>query len=154
METECLGAKPQTDQAEHLEEINLNVVIRSNGQKRYFNSSLKEEAMKQKTFYEKSWGDSTQNHIRGPYTNVNTPYDPYLDNRNGKTSNNYDVQEEEEQHEEGQCDLFEDPTQKLLVCKIRRFEMIKYSFGQEEEYVAVKEYEYDDLKNKDACQAY
>ncbi|GJZ39848.1 hypothetical protein Tco_0586411 [Tanacetum coccineum] len=35
--TECLGAKPQTDQAEHLEEINLNVVIRSNGQKRYFN---------------------------------------------------------------------------------------------------------------------
>ncbi|GJS55822.1 ribonuclease H-like domain-containing protein [Tanacetum coccineum] len=35
--TECLGTKPQTDQAEHLEEINLNVVIRSNGQKRYFN---------------------------------------------------------------------------------------------------------------------
>ncbi|GJT12649.1 hypothetical protein Tco_0859691 [Tanacetum coccineum] len=33
--TECLGTKPQTDQAEHLEEINLNVVIRSNGQKRY-----------------------------------------------------------------------------------------------------------------------
>ncbi|GJR63199.1 hypothetical protein Tco_1505361 [Tanacetum coccineum] len=30
--TECLGARPQTDQAEHLEEINLNVVIRSNGQ--------------------------------------------------------------------------------------------------------------------------
>ncbi|GJS77808.1 ribonuclease H-like domain-containing protein [Tanacetum coccineum] len=29
----------------------------------------------------------------------------YLDNRNGKTSNNYDVQEEEEQHEEGQSDL-------------------------------------------------
>ncbi|GJT29205.1 hypothetical protein Tco_0909480 [Tanacetum coccineum] len=34
--TECLGAKPQTDQAEHLEEINLNVVIRRNGQERYF----------------------------------------------------------------------------------------------------------------------
>ncbi|GJT55700.1 hypothetical protein Tco_0990754 [Tanacetum coccineum] len=33
--TKCLGTKPQTDQAEHLEEINLNVVIRSNGQKRY-----------------------------------------------------------------------------------------------------------------------
>ncbi|GKG01917.1 hypothetical protein Tco_0306622, partial [Tanacetum coccineum] len=30
--TECLGTKPQTDQAEHIEEINLNVVIRSNGQ--------------------------------------------------------------------------------------------------------------------------
>ncbi|GKA83558.1 hypothetical protein Tco_0805153 [Tanacetum coccineum] len=35
--SECLGTKPQTDQAEHLEEINLNVVIRSNGQKRHFN---------------------------------------------------------------------------------------------------------------------
>ncbi|GJT54712.1 putative ribonuclease H-like domain-containing protein [Tanacetum coccineum] len=32
--TECLGTKPQADKAEHLEEINQNVVIRSNGQKR------------------------------------------------------------------------------------------------------------------------
>ncbi|GJT79987.1 hypothetical protein Tco_1054329 [Tanacetum coccineum] len=31
---------PQTDQAEHLEEINLNVVIRSNGQKRYFSTLM------------------------------------------------------------------------------------------------------------------
>ncbi|GJT32220.1 uncharacterized protein Tco_0922639 [Tanacetum coccineum] len=38
--TECLGAKPQSDQAEHLEEINLNVVIRSNGQKRYFSTLM------------------------------------------------------------------------------------------------------------------
>ncbi|GJU31602.1 hypothetical protein Tco_1175191 [Tanacetum coccineum] len=38
--TECLGAKPQTNQAEHLEEINLNVVIRSNGQKRYFSTLM------------------------------------------------------------------------------------------------------------------
>ncbi|GJW89369.1 hypothetical protein Tco_0164709 [Tanacetum coccineum] len=38
--TECLVAKPQTDQAEHLEEINLNVVIRSNGQKRYFSTLM------------------------------------------------------------------------------------------------------------------
>ncbi|GJR37078.1 putative ribonuclease H-like domain-containing protein [Tanacetum coccineum] len=39
--TECLGTKPQTDQAEHFEEINQNVVIRSNGQKEYFSSLLK-----------------------------------------------------------------------------------------------------------------
>ncbi|GJT33990.1 hypothetical protein Tco_0924409 [Tanacetum coccineum] len=34
--------------------------------------------------------------------------------------------------------------------------MIKYSFGDDEEYVAVKEDEYDDLTNtsKDACRAY
>ncbi|GKC10997.1 hypothetical protein Tco_1007779 [Tanacetum coccineum] len=37
---ECLGAKPQTNQAKHLEEINLNVVIRSNGQKRYFSTLM------------------------------------------------------------------------------------------------------------------
>ncbi|GJZ37280.1 hypothetical protein Tco_0583471 [Tanacetum coccineum] len=61
---------------------------------------------------------------------------------------------EEEQHKEGRCGLFEDPAQKPPVCKIRRFEMKKYSFGQEEEYVAIKEYEYDDLTNEDACQAY
>ncbi|GJY38254.1 hypothetical protein Tco_0424618, partial [Tanacetum coccineum] len=66
------------------------------------------------------------------------------------------VQEKEEQHKEGRCDLFDDLAQELSVCKMRRFEMIKYSFGQEEEYVAVKEYEYNDLTrtNEDACHAY
>nr|GEZ03588.1 hypothetical protein [Tanacetum cinerariifolium] len=47
-------------------------------------------------------------------------------------------------------------TRELRVCNIRRLEMIKYSFGDDEEYVVVKEYEYDDLTstNKDACRAY
>ncbi|GJZ02304.1 hypothetical protein Tco_0520265 [Tanacetum coccineum] len=39
--TECLGTKPQTDKAEHLEEIKQNVVIRSNGQKRYFSTLIR-----------------------------------------------------------------------------------------------------------------
>ncbi|GJT52939.1 hypothetical protein Tco_0987993 [Tanacetum coccineum] len=39
--TECLGTKPQTDQAEHIEEIDQNVVIRSNGQKRYFSTLMR-----------------------------------------------------------------------------------------------------------------
>ncbi|GJU63082.1 hypothetical protein Tco_1244917 [Tanacetum coccineum] len=44
----------------------------------------------------------------------------------------------------------------LPVCNIRRFEMIKYSFGQDEEYVAIKEDEYDDFErtSKDAYRAY
>ncbi|GJY69014.1 hypothetical protein Tco_0471996 [Tanacetum coccineum] len=52
------------------------------------------------------------------------------------------------------CELFND--HRLPVCIIRRFEMIKYSFGDDEEYVSVKEDEYDDLTNisKDACGAY
>ncbi|GJV50922.1 putative ribonuclease H-like domain-containing protein [Tanacetum coccineum] len=34
--TECHGTKPRVDEAEHIEKINQNVVIRSNRQKRYF----------------------------------------------------------------------------------------------------------------------
>ncbi|GJZ17813.1 hypothetical protein Tco_0553936 [Tanacetum coccineum] len=44
----------------------------------------------------------------------------------------------------------------LPVCNIRRFKIIKYSFGQDEEYVVIKEGEYDDLArtSDDACRAY
>ncbi|GJT26219.1 ribonuclease H-like domain-containing protein [Tanacetum coccineum] len=38
--TEYLGTKPLFDKAKHLEEINLNVVIRSNGKKRYFSTLM------------------------------------------------------------------------------------------------------------------
>ncbi|GJW76194.1 hypothetical protein Tco_0137876 [Tanacetum coccineum] len=38
--SEYLGTKPQFDKVKHLEEINQNVVIRSNGQKRYFNIKI------------------------------------------------------------------------------------------------------------------
>ncbi|GJU80683.1 hypothetical protein Tco_1283048 [Tanacetum coccineum] len=36
----------------------------------------------------------------------------------------------------------------LPVCNIRRFKIIKYSFGQDEEYVVIKEGKYDDLAEK------
>ncbi|GJT91598.1 hypothetical protein Tco_1080443 [Tanacetum coccineum] len=44
----------------------------------------------------------------------------------------------------------------LLVCNIRRYMMIKYSFNNDEEYVAVKEDEYDDptITREEACRAY
>nr|GFB33215.1 hypothetical protein [Tanacetum cinerariifolium] len=44
----------------------------------------------------------------------------------------------------------------LPMCNVRKFEMIKYSFGQDKEYVAVKEDEYDDLArtSNDACRTY
>ncbi|GKE95697.1 hypothetical protein Tco_1580552, partial [Tanacetum coccineum] len=49
------------------------------------------------------------------------------------------------------CEIHE-PT----VWNIRRFEMIKYSFRQDEEYVAIKENEYDNLTrtSNDACRTY
>ncbi|GKC48008.1 hypothetical protein Tco_1065730 [Tanacetum coccineum] len=44
----------------------------------------------------------------------------------------------------------------LPMCNIRRYVMIKYSFNNDEKYVAVKEDEYDDLTitRAEACQAY
>ncbi|GJY59924.1 hypothetical protein Tco_0459816 [Tanacetum coccineum] len=70
-----------------------------------------------------------------------------------------DHDQEEREYENGhedkeRCELFDD--HKLSVCNIRRFEMIKYSFGDDEEYVAIKEDEYDDLTStsKDARRAY
>ncbi|GJT88157.1 hypothetical protein Tco_1069874 [Tanacetum coccineum] len=44
----------------------------------------------------------------------------------------------------------------LPVCNIRRYMMIKYSFNNDEEYVAVKEDEYDDptITKEEACRAY
>ncbi|GJU56557.1 hypothetical protein Tco_1230271 [Tanacetum coccineum] len=59
---------------------------------------------------------------------------------------NHDVAEKEELYE----------IHELSVCNIRRFEMIKYSFGQDEVYVAIKEDKYDDLArtSEDACRAY
>ncbi|GKA22603.1 hypothetical protein Tco_0708565 [Tanacetum coccineum] len=49
------------------------------------------------------------------------------------------------------CEIHEQP-----VCNIRKYMMIKYSFNDDEEYVAIKEDEYDDLimTRRDACQAY
>ncbi|GJS97820.1 putative reverse transcriptase domain-containing protein [Tanacetum coccineum] len=65
-----------------------------------------------------------------------------------------DVIDEVKQEDNERCELIDD--RESPICKVKRFEMIKYSFGQEEKYVAVKEYEYDDLfrTNDDACYAY
>ncbi|GJT04196.1 hypothetical protein Tco_0838658 [Tanacetum coccineum] len=145
--------------------------------------SLKEEALKQKAIYEKSWGDTSQsvinfcawlkrsfrnfheldyellvklqdywwkvndhecslfsdwrNHIQGPYANY---YKKFLD--------------KEEHEDKDKHGLFDN--QKRTVYNIRRFEMIKYSLGENEEYVSIKEHEYDDLTstNEDVCRTY
>ncbi|GJZ38736.1 hypothetical protein Tco_0585299 [Tanacetum coccineum] len=62
---------------------------------------------------------------------------------------------ENETHEEGH-ELCGIKTREVPVCQIKRYKMIKYSFNDEEEYVAVKEDEYDDLTitSEEACRAY
>ncbi|GJX95438.1 hypothetical protein Tco_0351236 [Tanacetum coccineum] len=62
---------------------------------------------------------------------------------------------ENETHEEGH-ELGGIKTREVPVCQIKRYKMIKYSFNDEEEYVAVKEDEYNDLTitSEEACRAY
>ncbi|GJY62462.1 hypothetical protein Tco_0463119 [Tanacetum coccineum] len=69
---------------------------------------------------------------------------------------NYDEGEyENETHEVGH-ELCGIKTREMPVCQIKRYKMIKYSFNDEEEYVDVKEDEYNDLtiKSEEACRAY
>ncbi|GJX42310.1 hypothetical protein Tco_0257300 [Tanacetum coccineum] len=60
-----------------------------------------------------------------------------------------------ETHEEGH-ELCSIKTREVQVCQIKRYNMIKYSFNDEEEYVAVKEDEYNNLTitSEEACRAY
>ncbi|GKE42038.1 hypothetical protein Tco_1469322 [Tanacetum coccineum] len=62
----------------------------------------------------------------------------------------YEINHEDNEREE-LCEVHE-----LPVCNVRRYIMIKYSFNNNEEYVAVKEDEYNDLTitRKETCQAY
>ncbi|GJR83680.1 hypothetical protein Tco_0154465 [Tanacetum coccineum] len=78
----------------------------------------------------------------------------YEQKRQWNTYTNYDdAYEINHEHNKSKelCEVHEQP-----MCNIRRYMMIKYSFNDDEEYVAVKEEEYDDLTvtRKEACRAY
>ncbi|GJT69879.1 putative reverse transcriptase domain-containing protein [Tanacetum coccineum] len=82
-----------------------------------------------------------------------------IDTNDGCENAIYDHEErenEEEHRNEERWELFDNPCQEASVCKIRIFEMIKYSFGNDEENVTIKEHEYNDLTstNEDACRTY
>ncbi|GKD06979.1 hypothetical protein Tco_1186664, partial [Tanacetum coccineum] len=67
----------------------------------------------------------------------------YEQKRRWNTYTNYDdAYEINHEHNKSKelCEVHDKP-----VCNIRRYMMIKYSFKDDEEYVAVKEDEYDDL---------
>ncbi|GJU99178.1 hypothetical protein Tco_1328449 [Tanacetum coccineum] len=55
----------------------------------------------------------------------------------------YYVNKEEERSKERRCKLLGIPYVKPPTCKPKKFKVVKYSLGPEEEYVAIKEYEYD-----------
>ncbi|GJR44982.1 hypothetical protein Tco_1313085 [Tanacetum coccineum] len=101
-------------------------------------SELKDDALRNKAimegFIKDDDNESSYEQMRrwDIYTNYDDTY---------KT--NHDDNEREEL-----CEVHEP-----LVCTIQRFEMIKYSFGQGKEYVAIKEDEYDNLArtSNNAC---
>nr|GEW45102.1 retrotransposon protein, putative, unclassified [Tanacetum cinerariifolium] len=75
-----------------------------------------------------------ENYDQGLYANAKTKkdYDLNLYNNANNTGDTQDTKKE----------LYD-----LLVLNIRRFEMVKNSFRDDEEYVAIKENEYEDLTN-------
>ncbi|GJZ34974.1 hypothetical protein Tco_0580791 [Tanacetum coccineum] len=90
-----------------------------------------------------------------PYANIKTEkaHDPYLEinnifGRNYDTSNDGNTQDNQ-----GHEECRDDPTLEPLVCKIRRFEMMKYSFNVDKEYIVIKESEYLN-HSKDNLDAY
>ncbi|GJV26913.1 hypothetical protein Tco_1383361 [Tanacetum coccineum] len=68
----------------------------------------------------------------------------------------YDEQEYGNETHDERHELYGDKTREVPVCQIKRYQMIKYSFNDEEEYVVVKEDEYNDLTitSDEACRAY
>ncbi|GKA11545.1 hypothetical protein Tco_0691091 [Tanacetum coccineum] len=130
---------------------------------------LKEETLMHKARFEKLWRDATHGVMKfcawfkNSFENLHElDHDVlvklkecwnYGANNAGDTR---DSQEHKKEHEGNEHTLSSKPTHDLSVCHIRRFEMIKYSFDADDEYVAIKEHEHFDHSktNIDACQAY
>ncbi|GJS16158.1 hypothetical protein Tco_0410630 [Tanacetum coccineum] len=87
-----------------------------------------------------------------PYANNKTEraHNPYLE-VNNIFDRNYDTSNPQENQGHEECR--DNPTLEPSVFKTRRFEMMKYSFNADEEYIAIKESEY--LNHlKDSLDAY
>nr|GEU61557.1 C2 calcium/lipid-binding domain, CaLB [Tanacetum cinerariifolium] len=106
---------------------------------------LKEKALKNKTIMEGIIKDE-DNECNEGWKRSNV----YENTIHAHEEREYEMEHEDKKRRE----LFDD--HEWPVCNIIRFKMIKYSFGQDEEYVAVKENEYDDFTStiEDACRTY
>ncbi|GJY54015.1 hypothetical protein Tco_0445679 [Tanacetum coccineum] len=120
---------------------------------------LKEETLMYKTKVEESWGNATPGVMKfyawlidsfGNFYELDynvlvklqefeKAHDPYLE-VNNIFCRNYDTSNA--QDNQGHKERMDDPTLEPSICKIRRFEMMKYSFNADKEYIAIKESEY------------
>ncbi|GJW13149.1 hypothetical protein Tco_0017282 [Tanacetum coccineum] len=93
-----------------------------------------------------------ENFRRGPYANMKTEWvsNPYLDTNRifGRDyeASNVGCTQENQGHKD---DQIPEPSN----CKVRRFEMMKYSFNDDEEYITIKESKYINHSN-DSLDAY
>ncbi|GKA53668.1 hypothetical protein Tco_0746983 [Tanacetum coccineum] len=86
------------------------------------------------------------------YANFKTEkaHDPYFE-VNNIFGRNYDTSNA--QDNQGHKERMDDPTLEPSICKIRRFEMMKYLFNADKEYIAIKESVYLN-HSKDSLDAY
>ncbi|GJY40271.1 retrovirus-related pol polyprotein from transposon TNT 1-94 [Tanacetum coccineum] len=105
-------------------------------------SELKDEALRNKAIMEGLISDDESSNDCWERWKIHEIY--YHDYDEGEYKN----ETHEEEHE--LCGI---ETHQVPVCQIKRYKMIKYSFNDEEEYVAIKEDEYDDLTitSEEAC---
>ncbi|GJU77659.1 hypothetical protein Tco_1274729 [Tanacetum coccineum] len=106
---------------------------------------LKEETLALKAKVEGTWGDATPVDLgHGPYANVKTEnnHNHYLDNNQISDRTNGASNIGETQEDQGHEEVKEDPTPEQSIFKIKKFEMIKYSFTGDEEYITIKESEH------------
>ncbi|GKD16734.1 reverse transcriptase domain-containing protein [Tanacetum coccineum] len=103
---------------------------------------LKDEALVFKGKIEGSWGDATSGVMK--YYRCN----PYLDT-NRIFGRDYEASNVSCTQENQKDDLIPEPSN----CKVRRFEVMKYSFNDDEEYITIKESEYLN-HSKDSLDAY
>ncbi|GKB53643.1 hypothetical protein Tco_0904396, partial [Tanacetum coccineum] len=113
-------------------------------------NDLKDEALRNKAALEESINQEKESSNKGELNKSKDDDIGYLDNY--LVNRNALFNEEEERW----CKLLRISYVKPPVCKIERFEVIKYSFGPDEKYVAIKEYEHDDSARtkEDVCHAY
>ncbi|GKA43773.1 hypothetical protein Tco_0736497 [Tanacetum coccineum] len=88
----------------------------------------------------------TEDFGRGPYANMKTnwTHDPYLGTNQIFGASNVGSTRENQGYDEHMGN--ETPEQS--VCKIRRFEMMKYSFSDNEEYITIKESDHHNHSKK------
>nr|GEU54729.1 hypothetical protein [Tanacetum cinerariifolium] len=79
----------------------------------------------------------SESYGHGPYANIKTnwAHDPYLE-VNNIIGGNYDISNTQDNQRDKE--RMDDPTLEPSVCKIRRFEMMKYLFNIDEEYISIK----------------